>query len=78
VFYQILPLFADITTLATWASHEKFHGLKLHQQEEVHSLSWHHKGDYFSTVAPDDILKMCSLFCFSFVGRVLIISCCMV
>jgi hypothetical protein len=33
VFYQILPLFADITTLATWASHEKFHGLKLHQQE---------------------------------------------
>ncbi len=33
VFYQILPLFADVTTLATWASHEKFHGLKLHQQE---------------------------------------------
>eukprot|EP00252_Welwitschia_mirabilis_P007906 TRINITY_DN19604_c0_g1_i1.p1 TRINITY_DN19604_c0_g1~~TRINITY_DN19604_c0_g1_i1.p1 ORF type:complete len:727 (-),score=145.50 TRINITY_DN19604_c0_g1_i1:175-2355(-) len=39
--------------LVHWVQHEKFHGIKLTHYKRVSSVSWHHKGDYFTTVAPD-------------------------
>lgn len=44
---------ADDTSPVKWTQHEKFNALKLIHQKPVHSISWHHKGDYFATVSPD-------------------------
>lgn len=43
----------DNTSLTKWIKHEKFDGIKLTHLKPVHLISWHHKGDYFATVAPD-------------------------
>lgn len=52
----------ESSPLATWSMDSKFKSLKLRQPFVVQSLAWHHKGDYFATVAPDDILSHCGFY----------------
>ncbi|KAH9308898.1 hypothetical protein KI387_036809, partial [Taxus chinensis] len=62
---NLFVISADNTPLIKWTRHEKFDALKLTHQKPVNSISWHHKGDYFATVAPDDILLV-AFFCCHF------------
>ncbi|KAG0609240.1 hypothetical protein M758_8G169200 [Ceratodon purpureus] len=48
---------AEESPLATWGLDEKFKSLRVRQPFVVQSFVWHHKGDYFATVAPDGITK---------------------
>ncbi|KAL3697695.1 hypothetical protein R1sor_011771 [Riccia sorocarpa] len=45
------------TPLGKWKHDEELKGLRLRHQHVVYSVAWHYKGDYFVTVAPDDILS---------------------
>ncbi|MCO5574128.1 hypothetical protein L7F22_027907 [Adiantum nelumboides] len=39
--------------LANWLRHDKLQALQIKHSQEVVSVAWHHKGDYFTSVAPD-------------------------
>ncbi|KAH7294169.1 hypothetical protein KP509_28G059200 [Ceratopteris richardii] len=39
--------------LVTWMKHENLKALEVKHSQEVLSITWHHKGDYFTSVAPD-------------------------
>eukprot|EP00850_Spirogloea_muscicola_P002471 SM000009S23600 [mRNA] locus=s9:1013105:1019315:+ [translate_table: standard] len=39
-----------------WEAYGQGKGLQISHSEDVQSISWHHKGDYFATLAPKDIL----------------------
>lgn len=39
--------------LVTWSQQENFQALRVKHNQDVVSISWHHKGDYFASVAPD-------------------------
>ncbi|KAI5066579.1 hypothetical protein GOP47_0019203 [Adiantum capillus-veneris] len=40
-------------SLVNWLRHEKLQALQIKHSQEVVSVTWHHKGDYFTSVAPD-------------------------
>ncbi|KAF3778473.1 Ribosome biogenesis BOP1-like protein, partial [Nymphaea thermarum] len=42
----------------SWAQHGRHDGIKLKHFKAVSSVEWHRKGDYFTTVVPDDILGL--------------------
>eukprot|EP00249_Psilotum_nudum_P016440 c25825_g1_i1 orf=239-2530(+) len=54
---SLSPESTESIALVTWLQHEKFQGLQLQHQQVVQSVSWHYKGDYFASVAPDGNTK---------------------
>ncbi|KAK6934803.1 BOP1, N-terminal domain [Dillenia turbinata] len=43
-------------SVVRWSQDDQHEGIRLKHFKKVSSVEWHHKGDYFSVVMPDDIL----------------------
>eukprot|EP00271_Cylindrocystis_brebissonii_P018656 TRINITY_DN539_c0_g1_i1.p1 TRINITY_DN539_c0_g1~~TRINITY_DN539_c0_g1_i1.p1 ORF type:complete len:738 (-),score=195.73 TRINITY_DN539_c0_g1_i1:1081-3294(-) len=54
---EAAPSSKDAEKLVTWGVHEKTGALSIAHQFAVHSAAWHHKGDYFASVAPDGLTR---------------------
>ncbi|KAJ4951604.1 hypothetical protein NE237_028436 [Protea cynaroides] len=50
------------TASVSWLQHEKHEGIRLKHAKMISSVEWHRRGDYISTVMPNDILSKFILF----------------